>query len=208
MKMDFFSPKKVKSSLTILLLSLSNSTSNLSFGGSCGNLRYWEKRRNKLTPGKASTTKGLKIPPPPPPVDFSLEQSAADSLLLLPVLLLLPFPLPPPTPLALLELVFEFLVLDLLAEEDFLLDLASVEVFAIWFVAEEDIIISTPNGTDSTVRALFLPTRKLKVPLMPAILPPPSGKMNYSHKYVIIYYVIHVQIMWFFKKLNCSITMI
>ena len=139
-KWIFFSPKKVKSSLTILLLSLSNSTSNLSFGGSCGNLRYWEKRRNKLTPGKASTTKGLKIPPPPPPVDFSLEESAVDSLLLLPVLLLLPFPLPPPTPLALLELVFEFLVLDLLAEEDFLLDLASVEVFAVWFVAEEDII--------------------------------------------------------------------
>ena len=62
---------------------------------------------------------------------ISLEESAADSLLLLPVLLLLPFPLPPPTPLALLELVFEFLVLDLLAEEDFLLDLASVEVFAV-----------------------------------------------------------------------------
>ena len=49
--------------LTILLLSRSSSTSNLSFGGSWGSLLYWLNRRNKLTPGRAKTTKGRKIPP-------------------------------------------------------------------------------------------------------------------------------------------------
>lgn len=69
--------------LTILLLSLSNSTSNLSLGGSWGNRLYWLNLRNKLTPGKAKTTKGRKIPPEEPDDPLSAVEASADELALL-----------------------------------------------------------------------------------------------------------------------------